>query len=104
MTTKKHDDQWLTAEITLPFEDPAALMRVLTPGRRRVIEIAREEPLSVSELARRLKRDIRAVSRDVDLLEKHKVVLNTGYDKQPGQGFRRIVRPAAAKIRLETTV
>jgi predicted transcriptional regulator len=93
----------LAPEITITIQNPADAERILSPARRRVLEAAREEPLGVMQLARRLKRDARAVSRDVDLLEKHKV-LNSGYEPNPGHGFRRVVRPAAARIRLVVTV
>lgn len=94
----------MAAEITIPFDKASDLARVLTPARLRLLQVAREEPLDVSKLARKLKRDTRAVSRDVDVLEKLKVIRNVGYATNPGHGFRRIVTPAAAKIRLVLTV
>lgn len=95
--------QPLAAEKTLQIQ-PADLIRALTPKRLGVLRVAREEPMGVAQLARRLKRDTRAVSRDVDLLERLGLVIDTGYDKNPGHGFRRVVRPAARKITLVVTV
>ena len=43
-----------------------------------------------------LKRDTRAVGRDVDLLERFGL-LRTRYEKNPGHGKRRIVESRAAK-------
>jgi predicted transcriptional regulator len=97
-------DAPLPAEMTVIFTNPANLVRVLSPERRRVLEVAREKPLGVAQLARRLKRDRRAVSRDVDLLEKHGLIVAQPYDSNPGHGMLRVVRPAAAKIKLVVTV
>jgi predicted transcriptional regulator len=97
-------DTPLRAEITLTFANPAQLVRVLSPERRRVLEVAREKPLGVAQLARRLNRDRRAVSRDVDVLEKHGLIVAQPYDSNPGHGMLRVVRPAAARIKLLVTV
>lgn len=97
-------DTPLRPEITLIFANPDSLVRVLSPARRRLLEVAREKPLGVAQLARRLKRDRRAVSRDVDVLEKHGLILNEPYSSNPGHGMLRMVRPAAAKIKLVVTV
>ena len=88
----------LAAEITLSFEC-GDLVRVLSAERIRLLNASRQHPAGVSELARRLKRDPRAVSRDVDLLEKFKL-LRTRYDDNPGHGRRRLVEARAAKYRL----
>jgi DNA-binding transcriptional ArsR family regulator len=97
-------DTPLRAEITLSFANPATLVRVLSPERRRVLEVAREKPRGVMQLARRLKRDRRAVSRDVDLLEKQGLIVDQPYDSNPGHGMLRVVRPVAARIKLVVTV
>jgi hypothetical protein len=76
------------------------LVLVLTPARRRVLQVAREEPRTIAHRPPN-ERDIR-VRLDVDLLEKF--VLDIEYYKRPGQAFRTIVRPAAANIHLTLTI
>ena len=61
----------LAPEITMTFEDPADLIRVLSAERVRVIHAVREKPAPVSELATTLRRDRKAVKRDVSLLESY---------------------------------
>jgi DNA-binding transcriptional ArsR family regulator len=97
-------DTPLPNEVTLTFKNPADVVRVLSPARRRILEVARERPLGLAQLARRLKRDPRAVGRDVNLLEKKGLTVDVGYHLNPGHGFRRVIRPAAKKIHLIVTV
>src|SRR5271169_3445522 len=56
-------------EMTISFENASDMMRILSPQRVRVLRVARQGAAPVSTLASGLKRDTRAVSRDVDLLE-----------------------------------
>ena len=60
----------LAPEITVSFENASDMMRVLSAQRIRLLRVARKKAAPVSELAVRLKRDTRAVGRDVDLLER----------------------------------
>jgi len=60
----------LAPEITVSFENASDMMRVLSAQRIRLLRVARKKATPVSELAVRLKRDTRAVGRDVDLLER----------------------------------
>jgi predicted transcriptional regulator len=93
----------LAPEITVSFENPADMMRVLSGQRIRLLRAARQKPSPVSDLALRLQRDARAVSRDVDLLE-HFGLLRTRYEKNPGHGKRRIVEPRAASYQLVAAI
>lgn len=93
----------LAAEVTISFESAADMMRVLSPERVRILDVAREGVHSVSILASELKRNTRAVSRDVDLLEEFGL-LSTRYEVNPGHGKLRIVEPRADKYRLVATV
>jgi predicted transcriptional regulator len=88
----------LPPEMTISFENASDMMRVLSPER-----VARQGAAPVSTLASDLKRDARAVSRDVDLLEQFGL-LRTRYQANPGHGRRRIVEPCAAKLQLVATV
>jgi predicted transcriptional regulator len=89
----------LHAEITISFEDPMELLNVLTAERVRLLRRAKAGSLPISDLASGLKRDVRAVSRDVVLLEKAGL-LRTSYRANPGHGRLKIVEPVAQKYRL----
>ena len=93
----------LAPEITVSFESPGDMMRVLSPERIRLLRVARQKPSPISVLAVGLKRDTRAVSRDVDLLQ-HFGLLCSRYERNPGHGKRRVVEPRAAKYRLVATI
>ena len=93
----------LPSEISMTFEDPADLIRVLSAERVRVIHAVREKPAPVSELALTLRRDRKAVKRDVSLLESFGLV--SGREEiNPGHGRRRIIEPRAAKYQLVATI
>jgi predicted transcriptional regulator len=93
----------LPSEISMTFEDPADLVRVLSAERVRVIHAVREKPAAVSELAVILRRDRKAVKRDVSLLESFGLV--SGREEiNPGHGRRRIIEPRAAKYQLVATI
>ena len=69
----------------------------------RVLELAKKGPKALAILASGLNRDLRAVSRDVDLLERFGL-LRSRYETNPGHGKRRIVEPRAARYELVATV
>ena len=87
----------------MTFEDPADLVRVLSAQRVRVLRALREKPAPVSELAATLRRDRKAVKRDVTLLESFGLV-NAREEINPGHGRRRIIEPLAAKYQLVATI
>jgi predicted transcriptional regulator len=90
-------------EVTMTFEDPADLVRVLSAERVRVIHAVREKPAPVSELAATLRRDRKAVKRDVIVLESFGLV-NAREEINPGHGRKRIIEPLAAKYQLVATI
>jgi predicted transcriptional regulator len=93
----------LPAEIRLTFEDPADLMRVLSAERIRVLYTVRETPGPVSDLANILKRDRKAVSRDVKILESFGLV-RIHAEPNPGHGLMKIVEALAARYQLVATI
>jgi predicted transcriptional regulator len=93
----------LAPEIVISFENAADMIRVLSAERIRLLRCARQKPAPVSALAIELKRDSRAVSRDVDLLEDFGL-LYSRYETNPGHGRRRIVQPCAAKYQMVATI
>jgi len=93
----------LAPAITISFENASDMVRVLSEQRIRLLKVARERPTAVSDLAIGLKRDTRAVSRDVDLLETFGL-LQSHYENNPGHGKRRIVQSCAANYQLVANI
>jgi predicted transcriptional regulator len=93
----------ISAGITITFEDPADLLNVLTSERVRLLRRAKTGSLPISDLASGLRRDVRAVSRDVVLLEKAGL-LRTRYQINPGHGRLKIVEPVARKYKLAANI
>lgn len=89
----------LPAEIAIAFEDPTDLLAVLTAERVRLLRRAKTGSLPISVLASGLRRDVRAVSRDVLLLEKAGL-LRTSYRANPGHGRLKIVEAVAREYKL----
>jgi predicted transcriptional regulator len=86
-------------EISITFEDPLELLNVLTAERVRLLRRARAGSQPIAELASGLKRDVRAVSRDVVRLEKAGL-LRTSYRVNPGHGRYKVVEPVAREYSL----
>jgi predicted transcriptional regulator len=93
----------LPSEITMTFEDPADLVRVLSAERVRVIRAIRQKPAPVAELAATLRRDRKSVKRDVTLLESFGLV-DAREEINPGHGRKKIIEPRAAKYQLVATI
>jgi predicted transcriptional regulator len=89
----------LPAEMTISFEDPMELLSILTSERVRLLRRAKGGSLPISDLADGLKRDVRAVSRDVVVLERAGL-LRTSYRANPGHGKLKIVEALARAYRL----
>jgi predicted transcriptional regulator len=85
--------------ITISFEDPMELLKVITSERVRLLRRVKGESQQISALAAGLKRDVRAVSRDVSLLEKVGL-LRTSYQPNPGHGRLKIVESVAQEYKL----
>jgi predicted transcriptional regulator len=93
----------LPAEMTISFEDPMELLSILTSERVRLVRRAKGGSLPISVLADGLNRDVRAVSRDVVVLEKAGL-LRTSYRANPGHGRLKIVEAVARGYRLTATL
>jgi predicted transcriptional regulator len=89
----------LAPGITISFADPMEMLAVLTSERVRLLRHVKVEAQQISALAAGLKRDVRAVSRDVSLLEKAGL-LRTSYRSNPGHGRLKLVEPVAQEYRL----
>ncbi|MGC2108971.1 MAG: hypothetical protein WA655_05600 [Candidatus Korobacteraceae bacterium] len=86
-------------EIRITFEDPLAMVEVLTAERLRLLKKIQTRSLSISALAISLKRDPKSVRRDVIKLERAGVV-RTRREVNPGHGHAKIVEPVAREYRL----
>ena len=86
-------------EITITFEDPLAMVEVLTAERLRLVQKVRTKSSSITALAAALKRDPKSVRRDVLKLERAGVV-RTREQINPGHGRVKIVEPVAREYRL----
>jgi predicted transcriptional regulator len=75
------------------------LLKVITSERVRLLRHVKEESQQISVLALGLKRDVRAVSRDVSLLEKAGL-LRTSYRSNPGHGRLKVVESVAQEYKL----
>ncbi|HKW96498.1 MAG TPA: HTH domain-containing protein [Bryobacteraceae bacterium] len=85
------------------FEDAVSLLSVLTEKRVLLLKEVKLTPASISVLAKRLKRDRSAVTRDVQVLERVGVVQVTE-KPLPGHGRQKWVAPVASEIRLTATL
>jgi len=88
-----------TPGITISFEDPVELLKMITSERVRLLRRVKEGSQQISVLAAGLKRDVRAVSRDVNLLESAGL-LKTSYRSNPGHGRMKIVESVAQEYKL----
>lgn len=86
-------------EIRITFEDPLAMVEVLTAERLRLLKKVRTRSLSISALASSLRRDPKSVRRDVVKLERAGVV-RTRDEVNPGHGRAKIVEPVAREYHL----
>jgi len=89
----------IRAEKTITFEDPLAMVEVLTAERLRLVKQLRVKPLTMTALASALNRDTSSVRRDVSKLE-YFGVLRTRGQVNPGHGRVKIVEPIARRYKL----
>jgi predicted transcriptional regulator len=81
------------------FEDVESLLHVLTEKRVLLLKQVKKTPTSISALAKKLKRDRSAVTRDVQVLARFGViqVIETPL---PGHGRQKWITPLAGEIQL----
>lgn len=81
------------------FEDVASLLHVLSEKRVVLLKQVQETPASITMLARKLKRDRSAVTRDIQILESFGIVHVTE-KALPGHGVQKWITPLAREIHL----
>ena len=100
---KLSEHKKIEPEMSITFENPLSMAEIITPERIRLYQVARTGTFSVSKLATELKRDPKAVRRDVITLESFGL-LKTHLETNPGHGRVRIVEPAAKQIELRVAL
>jgi predicted transcriptional regulator len=86
-------------EIIITFDNPLAMLEVLTAERIRLVQKVRTKSASISALAAALGRDPKSVRRDVLKLERAGVV-RTREQINPGHGRVKVVEPVARECQL----
>jgi predicted transcriptional regulator len=81
------------------FEDIGDLLHVLTQKRVLLLKQVKATPASISDLAKTLKRDRSAVTRDIQILERFGVV-QVSEKSLAGHGRQKWITPVARDIRL----
>ena len=88
-------------EISITFEDPISMAKILTVQRLRLLQQVRTKGASISDLAKTLKRDPSAVTKDVRKLESVQMV-KVKDRVNPGHGKVKLVVAAAKRYQLTT--
>lgn len=88
---------------TLLFEDPMEMLHFLSTAKLKLIRKIREQPDSITNLAKVTRRKVSAVARDINELEKVGIV-KTYNVINPGHGKHRIIELTAKKLKLEASI
>ena len=83
----------------IAFDDAESLLRLLSEQRVVLWREVRDRPGSIAALARRLKRDRSAITRDVQMLERFGVV-RVAEKPFPGHGRQKWITPVARALQL----
>ena len=87
----------------ISFEDPADMMRILSPAKLKLLRAVKAHPGSIGSLASRLGRDRSAVTREVAQLQRLGLV-RVAEAVLPGHGRMKKVSAVAGEIRLEAVI
>jgi predicted transcriptional regulator len=94
----------LPNEAVIAFEDPADMMKMLTSTRMQLLASLREGGATrIADLAQKLGRDKRAVSRDVSAMRQYGLLLTT-YVTNAGHGRNLVVMPSAKRLELKAAI
>ncbi len=93
----------LRPERRISFESAEDMLACMTPQRIRLLQKAREEALSVTDLARALGRDRKSVHRDVKALREFNL-LAVKKQVNPGHGVVQMVRARSKRMELRASL
>ena len=93
----------IPASRVVAFEEVEDLLTVLTRQRVLLLKALRETPGSIAQLARKLKRDRSAVTRDVQVLENYGVI-EVVEKPLPGHGRQKWVSSRGRELQLTARV
>jgi predicted transcriptional regulator len=85
---------------TLTFSDPSEMLQFLSVSKIKLINIIRNHPDTITNIARVIKRNRASVYRDITELEKFGLV-KTHEEINPGHGRHKIVELIAERLKLE---
>lgn len=85
------------------FEDPEDILEIVTNARICLFRAVKEEPGSITDIARRLHRDRSAVKRDVDVLVGAGLIQICDVP-HPGHGRKKYLKAAAKEFQLVAQV
>ena len=88
---------------TLTFADPAEMMHFLSISKIKLINIIRNHPDTITNIAKVSRRNRASVYRDISELEKFGLV-KTHEEINPGHGRHKIVELVASKLKLEAYI
>lgn len=88
---------------TLTFADPAEMMHFLSISKIKLINIIRNHPDTITNIAKVSRRNRASVYRDISELEKFGLV-KTHEEVNPGHGRHKIVELVASKLKLEAYI
>ncbi len=87
----------------ITFEDPADMLRVLSPAKLALLRTVKAHPGSIASLASRLGRDRSAVTREIGQLKRFGLV-RVAEEVLPGHGRMKKVSAVAREVRLEAVI
>ena len=88
---------------TLSFEDPMEMLRFLSTAKLKLIHRIRQQPDSITNLAKDTHRKVSAVTRDINELEKVGIVQSHSVIN-PGHGRHKIIELTATQLKLEASI
>jgi predicted transcriptional regulator len=85
----------------ISFEDPQDMIRFLSKNKLELVATARQQPSSITSLAKKLHRSRAAIDRDLQLLESVGI-LKSEYVVNPGHGrYKRVSATKTQPITLQ---
>ena len=88
---------------TITFEDPAEMVHFLNESKIKLINVIRDHPDSITNIAKMAQRNRVSVSRDIKEMVKYGLV-KISNTINPGHGLQKTISLTASKLKLEASV